>query len=503
MRVLVTGGSGVIGNGLLPELLRRGHQVRLLARGAEDAAEEWPRAVEPFAGDVTHPESLRGAAEGCAAIVHVTGIVDEQPPDVTFDAVNVTGTANVLAEAARAGAPRFIFISSLGADRGDSDYHRSKRTAERIVADYKGPWTILRPGNVYGPGDDVLSKMVEIARALPVIPLVGDGDQPFQPLWFEDFGRAVADAVERGDLAGRTLELAGTDTTTMRDLVGKLNTVLNRNVKVVPTPEFAAGIAASATSSLGIDFPLTDSKLTMLLEGNTIGKGSQNALVSVFGIDPLPLGEGLDRLARLLPEEGPSKGIGALERKRFWSDIQGTATTPEALIAIFRRDYRDVFPIEVGVEGDANGDLEEGESVTMKLPLRGHVQVRVEQVTPREVTFVTIEGHPLAGAVAFRAEPAPRGVRFLVEVHARAASWLDYVTLKAGGSFAQSMNWETVVSRIVERSGGTAPDGVQSEKEKLQGDGAERAEGWIERMITRRRRRDHTEDANRDRDRVR
>lgn len=503
MKILVSGGSGVIGEGLLPELLRRGHEVRLLARGADDAAEEWPREVEPHAGDVTDPESIRGAADGCDAVVHVTGIVDEQPPEITFEAVNVGGTANVLAEAARSGAPRFIFVSSLGADRGTSAYHQSKRAAERLVSEYRGPWTILRPGNVYGPGDDVLSRMVQMARALPVIPLVGDGDQPFQPLWFEDFGFAIADAVERDDLSGRTLELAGEAATTMRELVGTLNRALNRNVRAIPTPEFASSLAAGATSSLGIEFPLTESKLTMLLEGNTIRPGTENALVTVFGIEPVPLEEGIRRLADILPEEPPTEGIGALERKRYWADIRGTATTPEELIAIFRREYQDVIPIEVGVEGDAKGELREGERISMKLPLRGHIRIRVEDVAPREVTFVTVEGHPLAGAVSFRAEPAPRGVRFLVEVNARAASWIDYLTLKAGGNLGQRMNWETVVERMVERSGGEAPDGVQHEKRKLDEEGAERAEGWIERMITRRRRRDHTEEANRERDRPR
>ena len=210
----------------------------------------------------------------------------------------------------------------------------------------------------------------------------------------------------------------------------------------------------------------------------------------------------MNRLATLTPEEGPSQGIGALERKRFWADIQGTATTPEELIAIFRREYDQIIPIDVGVEGDAKAELKEGDSLSMKLPLRGHIQIRVEEVTAREVSFVTAEGHPLAGAVSFRAEPAPRGLRFIVEVNARASNWLDYLSLKMGGNMAQRLNWETVVERMVERSGGTAPDGVQHENEKLHGDDAERAEGFVERMITRRKRRDN-EEASRGRERAR
>jgi uncharacterized protein YbjT (DUF2867 family) len=64
MRVLVTGGPGVIGEGLIPAPLEAGHAVRLLSRGAESDAGQWPGGVEPFAADVTDPKSLRGAAAG-------------------------------------------------------------------------------------------------------------------------------------------------------------------------------------------------------------------------------------------------------------------------------------------------------------------------------------------------------------------------------------------------------------------------------------------------------
>src|SRR5690606_11950755 len=152
MKVLVTGGTGVIGNGLLPALLGAGHQVRLLTRHAEADAREWPEGVEAREADVADPGSLHGAADGCDAVVHVTGIVKEAPPDVTFARVNVEGTRNVIAEAERAGVPRFVFVSSLGADRGRSDYHRSKRLAEDRGRACRSTGLVVRPGCVYGPG---------------------------------------------------------------------------------------------------------------------------------------------------------------------------------------------------------------------------------------------------------------------------------------------------------------------------------------------------------------
>src|SRR4030095_2866692 len=133
MRILVTGGSGVVGVGTVTELVRRGHEVRLLARHASDDARQWPNGVTPHEGDVTDSPSITGAADGCDAVLHIAGIVEESPPKVTFRRVNVEGTANIIAETERAGVRRFVFVSSLGAQEGESDYHRSKREAERIV----------------------------------------------------------------------------------------------------------------------------------------------------------------------------------------------------------------------------------------------------------------------------------------------------------------------------------------------------------------------------------
>ncbi|HUP64770.1 MAG TPA: NAD-dependent epimerase/dehydratase family protein [Thermoanaerobaculia bacterium] len=489
MRVLVTGGSGVIGAGLIPELIKRGIEVRLLSRGANEEAEAWPEGVDPFPADVANPETLKGAADQCDAVVHITGIVDEDPPDVTYAKVNVEGTANMLAEAERSGAPRFIYISSLGADRGESDYHRSKLQAEEKVRAYGGPWIILRPGNVYGPGDDVISRVLKMARSLPAIPVVGHGDQPFQPIWYEDLGRAIADSVTRSDLPGQTLQLAGDETVTTSDLVEKISEIVDRKIFALPIPLFAAGLAAKSASILGVDFPLTESRLAMLLEENLVPEGEANALTTIFGLSPLPLDEGLRQLATKIPEVTPSEGVGALERKRFWADIEGSDRTPQELMNDFRENYKEILPIDFGVEGDGGARLEEGETISAALPIRGHIQIRVEESTPTRITFGTIEGHPLAGIVQFSSSKKNDRLTFMVEVHSRAAGWFDFLAMKMGGETAQRLNWETVVERMVERSGGMAADGVQNEKETIDDEREETSvESWVERFVTRRRR---------------
>ncbi|MFL5558524.1 MAG: SDR family oxidoreductase, partial [Gemmatimonadaceae bacterium] len=69
MRVLVTGGTGVIGQATVPELLRQGHTVRVLSRRAEEAARQWADGVEVWPASVAEPSTLRGCAEGCDIVL--------------------------------------------------------------------------------------------------------------------------------------------------------------------------------------------------------------------------------------------------------------------------------------------------------------------------------------------------------------------------------------------------------------------------------------------------
>ena len=203
MKVLVTGGTGVVGQGAVSELVRRGHTVRLLSRNAREDVEQWGEKVEPWPASVTEPEDIQGSANGCDVVVHVAGIVAESPPEITFSAVNVDGTRNMLRETERAGVGRFIYLSSLGADRGQSGYHVSKLAGESVVKEFHGGWIILRPGNVYGPGDEVVSVLLKMVRTLPALPVIDGGDDRFQPVWVDDLAKAIASAVERSDLHGR------------------------------------------------------------------------------------------------------------------------------------------------------------------------------------------------------------------------------------------------------------------------------------------------------------
>jgi NADH dehydrogenase len=491
MKVLVTGGTGVVGRATVRELVRRGRAVRLFSRHAREDVTEFGGTVEARDGSIGSALDVRGVAEGCDAVLHVAGIVRESAPEVTFETVNVEGTRSLLEEAARAGARRFVYVSSLGAERGESDYHTSKRRAEELVRESELAWTIVRPGNVYGPGDEVVSLLLTMLRTLPAIPVIDDGDQPFQPIWAPDLARALATVLERPDLVHRVLDVAGEEITTTNAILDRFERITDKSRPRVPIPSWLASTSARLASAFGVDAPVNTDQITMLIEGNVIPADRPNALTDVLHIAPTPLDEALRSLADAQPEKLPSEGVGRLFRRRYRADIEGSRYDAEALSAMFRERFNELTPdgtMEIGTEPGTPTRIVEGATLTMDLPLRGTVQVRVEEVTPRAITFVTLEGHPLAGAIRFLFERRGDAVRFEVQTYDRAGSTVDRVAMSTIGRVVKGATWVKLVEQVIEASGGTAPEGVETETEALEKEQATEIERWVKDLVMTRRR---------------
>jgi NADH dehydrogenase len=188
-----------------------------------------------------------------------------------------------------------------------------------------------------------------------------------------------------------------------------------------------------------------------------------------------------------LDELTPQQGVGSVEVKRFSADIRDARWDARGLLRQFRSRFNDVMPVAVGVEPVApKRELTEGAVLTLALPGRGHVQIRVEEVTDEHVIVSTVRGHALAGIVRFRVQQLDDAVRFEVLTCDTAANALDWLALSIGGSRIQDANWSAVVQNVVKLSGGTT-DGVQFDRHKLDEDEAQLVDRWIKGVIQRQR----------------
>jgi NADH dehydrogenase len=316
--------------------------------------------------------------------------------------------------------------------------------------------------------------------------VIDGGGQRFQPIWYEDAGRAVARAVDAPRVAGRVLEIAGPDVTTMNDLLDRLQALAGRRPRRVSIPGPIAAMSVHVATLLGFKLPVSEARLTMLEEESVIPPGRENALQSVLGVTPTPLEEGLKRLVGVIPEQLPSEGVGPMVRKRYWADIEGAYYRADALRDVFRRNAAKAMPFETRREGGPLDNLKKNMTFEVMLPLRGALSMRVEEIAPDRIVCATLEGHPLAGILVFDFIERGRGVRFEVCVHARQADAADAVLMAAIGDLIQDVHWRTVVDNVVGLSGGRAPEGVQMAVDDVAGEEAARIEAWAEQLMLRR-----------------
>src|ERR1700720_4944352 len=139
MKVLLTGGSGNLGQTLVPILLDKGHMPVILDVRAPRDLKKGAVFIE---GSILDRPKLTDIFRGCDCIVHIAawhGIHESRGEKNSFDFfdLNVRGTFEVFEAAASLGIDKIIFISTTSVYRPDTRYGRSKILAELIAEDYR------------------------------------------------------------------------------------------------------------------------------------------------------------------------------------------------------------------------------------------------------------------------------------------------------------------------------------------------------------------------------
>jgi UDP-glucose 4-epimerase len=251
--VLITGGAGFIGSHAVAALLAAGEKVRVLddfSTGRRENLAGLAGALEVIEGDVREPETVSAAVRGCGRVLHLAAIASVtrsfDDPSATA-AVNLGGTANVLAAARDAGVRRVVLASSCAVygatselpvaetapTRPASPYARSKLAAEGLCR-AAGTRAGLRAGvlrffNVYGPRQDpssdysgVIAIFMERLSSGRPCTVYGDGRQTRDFVYVGDVVAACRAALDGPALDAAPLNVGTGVETSLLDVLAAL-----------------------------------------------------------------------------------------------------------------------------------------------------------------------------------------------------------------------------------------------------------------------------------------
>jgi NADH dehydrogenase len=270
MKVLVAGGTGFVGRAIVHALRARELDVRVLARGSdEDASHFASLGVELQRGDLTRPETLGPAVEGCTHVVNLVAILKGSPSD--FRRVMIEGNAALLAAARESGVERYVLMSALGTTERTKDlvpYFGAKWAMERAAESSGLEYTIVRPSFVFGRGG-ALPTFVRQVKLSPVVMVLGPGTQRIQPIWLEDVAQFYATIVDDPRAAGRIWEIGGPDIVTWNELYLTIAKVLGKRRRLIHVP-FAAARAGARLTQWAPGAPVTVDQIAMIEAGDNV-----------------------------------------------------------------------------------------------------------------------------------------------------------------------------------------------------------------------------------------
>lgn len=218
--ILITGGTGFIGQALIRHLVEMGKPVRTLIRPSPHSPKlPLNVPVEVAVSSLSDARGLRAAMVGVDTVYHLVG-GEWQGAHANLMNIDIQGTQAVVHAAVDARVDRFFYVSHLGADRASAyPVLKAKAIAEEFIRRSGLDYTILRSAIVFGQNDGLTTGLARILSALPFFFLIpGDGSVLLQPLWVEDLVTCLSWALEDDETRNRMFEVGGPEYLSFRQL---------------------------------------------------------------------------------------------------------------------------------------------------------------------------------------------------------------------------------------------------------------------------------------------
>jgi uncharacterized protein YbjT (DUF2867 family) len=233
-RVLVVGGTGMLGGQVVSELLARGKRVRALVRPTSDAKRLESNGVEIARGDMMDPASLLQAMDGADAVVSTAAGYTRHSKGDT-DEIDIIGNQNLANAARRAGVNRFVLTSILTCDQTPQVPHFwHKKLAEDRLEDLGVPFVALRPGAFL----DMITQMGGDPFTKRRLMWFGSQTIPLTFVLTRDLAGYLADAVDAPGVDGQRIDIGWDRPVSMEEIAQISGRLLGEKIRVwsIPAP---------------------------------------------------------------------------------------------------------------------------------------------------------------------------------------------------------------------------------------------------------------------------
>lgn len=236
--ILVTGGTGFIGQVLVKNLVSLGYPVRLLLNPSKDYP-KLPRGVpvEVAISSMSDERNLRASMKGINTVFHLIG-TEWRGIHADYDDVDIHSAQMFSKVARQMNVEQFVFLSHIGADKASAyNFLKAKAQAEDAIRQSGVPYTIVRTGLVYGEKDHFTNNLKDFILHWPGTLMIPGGDKTLvQPIWVEDLITCLMLMMGNPEMLNQTITTGGIETFNFRECVNMVMNVIGKKKRILSLP---------------------------------------------------------------------------------------------------------------------------------------------------------------------------------------------------------------------------------------------------------------------------
>lgn len=293
--ILITGGTGFIGNVLIRHLSNAGYPIKLLLRPSKDTP-NLPKGlpVDVSVTSLDDENGMRAVLKGIDIVFHLAS-AENYGRKAQLAQIDVAGTRALVNAAINSDIKRFFFLSHLGADtRSAYPLLKAKALAENIIKKSGLPYTIFRSAIAFGEHDHFTNGLGFLLKISPFFVMLPDnGSTILQPIWVEDLVTVLTLSIDLPFTRYQTYSVGGPEFLSFRHICNLLMEKIKVNRQMIDVPPV---LLYTITELLEIFIPNFPTSVFWLDYFATDRTTNLDVLPSTFNLLPARMSQRLEYL---------------------------------------------------------------------------------------------------------------------------------------------------------------------------------------------------------------